>query len=181
MTWVWNHSRSRHGARLVLLAIADCASGDGGNAWPSNAELQRKAGLGERAVQSAIKELAKLGELEVRYNDGPGGCNRYRVIMGDPRNICTPAESAPPQNLHPRNICTPAESAPPQKMRGSAKSAQVSTDTPAESAPPQYLHPPPQYLHPPPAISAPPPPQYLHPPPAISAPPPRNICTRNRP
>ena len=115
MTWVWNHSRSRHGARLVLLAIADCASGDGGNAWPSNAELQRKAGLGERAVQSAIGELAKLGELEVRYNDGPGGCNRYRVIMGDPRNICTPAESAPPQIsqeppqiLHP----PPAESAP---------------------------------------------------------------------
>jgi hypothetical protein len=138
MTWVWNHSRSRHGARLVLLAIADCASGDGGNAWPSNAELQRKAGLGERAVQSAISELAKLGELEVRYNDGPGGCNRYRVIMGDPRNICTPAESAPPQ-----------------KMRGSAKSAQVSTDTPAESAPPQISQEPPQILHPPPAESAP--------------------------
>ena len=45
MNWVWNHSRSRHGARLVLLAIADCASGDGGNAWPSVAELKRKTGL----------------------------------------------------------------------------------------------------------------------------------------
>ena len=142
MTWVWNHSRSRHGARLVLLAIADCASGDGGNAWPSNAELRRKSGLGERAVQSAIAELVKLGELEVRYNDGPGGCNRYRVIMGDPRNICTPAENAPPQ-----------------KMRGSgkraAKSAQASTATPAESAPPQIFPEPPQNLHPTPAESAP--------------------------
>lgn len=142
MTWVWNHSGSRHGARLVLLAIADCASGDGGNAWPSNAELQRKSGLGERAVQSAIAELGKLGELEVRYNEGPGGCNHYRVIMGDPRNICTPADIAPPQ-----------------KMRGSrkrtAKSAQASPDIPAESAPPQISQEPPQNLHPTPAESAP--------------------------
>lgn len=142
MTWVWNHSRSRHGARLVLLAIADCASGDGGNAWPSNAELQRKSGLGERAVQLAIGELVKLGELEVRYNEGPGGCNRYRVIMGDPRNNCTPADIAPPQ-----------------KMRGSrkrpAKSPQAKPDTPAESAPPQNSQEPPQNLHPTPAESAP--------------------------
>ena len=142
MTWVWNCSRSRHGARLVLLAIADCASADGGNAWPSNAELRRKSGLGERAVQSAVAELVSLGELEVAWNKGPKGCNSYRVIMDDPRNICTPAESAPPQ-----------------KMRGSGKrgksSSQVSAEDPAESAPPQILRPPPQILRGPPAESAP--------------------------
>lgn len=142
MTWVWNHSRSRHGSRLVLLAIADCASSDGGNAWPSNAELRRKSGLGERAVQTALAELVKLGELEVRYNEGPSGCNRYQVIMGDPRNICTPAENAPPQ-----------------KMRGSrkrtAKSPQAKPQDPAESAPPQISQQPPQNLHPTPAESAP--------------------------
>jgi hypothetical protein len=54
MNWVWTHSRSRHGARLVLLAIADCASGDGSNAWPSVAELKRKAGLGERADRKSV-------------------------------------------------------------------------------------------------------------------------------
>jgi hypothetical protein len=113
MAWVWDHSRSRHAARLVLLAIADNANSDGGQAWPSTAELMRKAGLGERTVQAAITELVKLGELEVGYNTGPKGCNRYRVIMR------TPAESAPPQNLHP------AESAPPQNP----------APTPAESAP----------------------------------------------
>ncbi|MGH3415019.1 MAG: helix-turn-helix domain-containing protein [Actinocrinis sp.] len=137
MTWVWNHSRSRHGARLVLLAIADCASGDGGNAWPSNAELRRKSGLGERAVQASLAELVKLGELEVRYNEGPKGCNRYRVVMND----------------------TPAESAPPQKLRGpdgrKPKSSQAKTDNPAESAPPQISQEPPQNLHPTPAESAP--------------------------
>lgn len=149
MTWVWNHSRSRHGARLVLLAIADCASADGGNAWPSNAELRRKSGLGERAVQTAIAELTGLGELQVRYNAGPKGCNAYRVIMGDgdPRNICTPADSAPPQSLRgsksdgkkspqvtKSDVLTPADSAPPQILRL----------TPADSAPVTVLEPKPQ-------------------------------------
>lgn len=143
MTWVWNNSRSRHGARLVLLAIADCASGDGANAWPSNAELRRKSGLGERAVQSAIAELVNLGELEVGRNLGPKGCNRYRVIMGgDPRNICTPADSAPPQDL--------------RGAKGTAnESSQVKGQDPAESAPPQILRQPPQILRDPPAESAP--------------------------
>lgn len=136
MNWVWDHSKSRHGARLVLLAIADC----GETAWPSVAELVRKTGLKERAVQSAITDLAKLGELEVQYNQGPKGCNRYRVLM-------TPAKSAPPQNLHP------AEDAPPQDLRGSA-SPQVSAPTPAKSAPPADIAPP-QISTPAPAESAP--------------------------
>ena len=142
MTWVWNHSRSKHGARLTLLAIADSACDDGTRAWPSNAELQRKTGLGERAVQAAIAELGDLGELAVEYNAGPKGCNRYRVIMESPgpEFSTAPAESAPPQNLHPAN------NAPPQKMRGSRKggtspqvkgSARPGRRTPAESAPPQ--------------------------------------------
>jgi hypothetical protein len=136
MTWVWDHSKSRNAARLVLLAIADCASGDGTQAWPSGAELRRKAKLSARAVQNATQELIELGELKVEWNAGPGGCNRYTVLMR------TPAESAvPPQNLRPRKDCAPAESAggetraesdttgpePPQNLR------------PAESAPPQNL------------------------------------------
>jgi hypothetical protein len=141
MNWVWTHSRSRHGARLTLLAIADCASGDGGNAWPSVAEIKRKAGLSERAVHSALADLVKLGELEIQYNAGPKGCNRYRVVM-----TCTPAESAPPQNLHP------ADTAPPQDTQGS-ESSQATTQTPAESAPPADSAPP-QNPQPPPAESA---------------------------
>lgn len=126
MTWVWNHSRSRHGARLVLLAISDCANSEGGQAWPSVAELKRKAGLGERAVQVALAELVRIGELAIEYNAGPKGCNRYRVIMTGP----APADNAPPQNMHP------AEYAPPQKVRGLG-GRPAKTLTPAESAPPQ--------------------------------------------
>ena len=55
-------------------------------------------------MQTALAELVKLGELDVDYNAGPKGCNRYRVIddSSHPRRICTPAESAPP-----RKCCTP--------------------------------------------------------------------------
>ena len=137
--WVWNRSRSRHGARLVLLFIADSMRTDGGWAWPSNKEISCKTGLTARAVQSALADLAKLGELEVQYNGGPKGCNRYRVLT-------TPAESAPPQNLHP------AESGPPQDLPGDA-SSQVSTEDPADSAGGADIAPP-QISTPTPAESA---------------------------
>jgi Helix-turn-helix domain len=156
MNWVWTHSQSRHGARLVLLAIADCASGDGGNAWPSNKELQRKTNLTERAVRTAVAELIGMGELAVDFNAGPGGCNRYRVIMTPPADpapgkVCPPAESAPRQSLPPEESgqlsdCTPAKNAPRaknalgQKMpQGGANFAPVtvlepSLNSPAESS-----------------------------------------------
>lgn len=136
--WVWNQSRSTKSARLVLLAVADCCNAaDGTGAWPSMAELCRKTALSERAVQTALAALVRLGELRVDRNGGPGGVNRYRVVM-------TPAESAPPQGMHPAGNAgvqkgespqattkdpagnaPPADSAPPQGMRG----------TPADSAP----------------------------------------------
>jgi hypothetical protein len=130
--WVWSNSRSRHGARLVLLAIAwevrekDDSAAKGWT-WPSTARLAGKTGLSERAVQTAISDLSALGELEVQYNAGPKGCNRYRVVMP------TPAESAPPQNLHPYE-----DSAPPQDLRGDADaSAQATGQDPEDSAPPE--------------------------------------------
>lgn len=133
MTWVWEHSRSKKTERLVLLAIADCASDDGANAYPSMAELMRKTGLSERGVQGCIAKLVALKELKVQRNAGPGGCNRYQVIM------TTPAESAPP-----------ARAAGGQKVRGVHKVRGQKVHPPAESAPP-----PPQELRDPPARRAP--------------------------
>lgn len=89
MAWVWDHSQSRKSERLVLLAIADCASDDGANAYPSTATLCRKTGLSERAVQRAVAALEALGELRVERNGGPRGCNRFTVTM-------TPGAVTPP-------------------------------------------------------------------------------------
>lgn len=97
MSWVWDHSRSAKTDRLVLLAIADCASDDGGNAYPSMAELSRKTGLTDRGVQKALVRLVEIGELIVSRNGGPKGCNRYRVIMA------TPEQGSPPNRVHPPN------------------------------------------------------------------------------
>lgn len=147
MTWVWDHSRTKNGARLVMLGIADCAAGDGTNAWPSMPELVRKTNLSERAVQNGIREGERLGELKVELNAGPGGTNRYTILMRTPAESAPPADfapanSAPPQNLHPQgfpqvnpgnpaNPAPPAESAPPQNL----------PHPPAESAPGTVLEP----------------------------------------
>jgi hypothetical protein len=102
-TWVWEHSRSRHGARLVLLRIADGMRAEDGWAWPSVKDLCLKTNLTERAVRAAIGELEILRELEVQRNAGPGGCSRYRVVT-TPCKDCTcifctpPAFSAPTQS-----------------------------------------------------------------------------------
>jgi Helix-turn-helix domain len=122
---VWERSRSRGPARLVLLAIADNAHDDGAQAWPSMMTLVRKTGLAERTVQGALNTLQELGELEVAHNAGPRHCNLYRVLM------TTPAPDAPPQEMHP------AGDAGVQEMH----------PTPAGDAPP-----PPQEMHPEPSI-----------------------------
>lgn len=128
--WVFEHSRSKNGARLTLLAIADaCHNADGTGAWPSMAELLRKTGLkSDRSVQSATAELVKLGELWVGLNQGPNGCNRYAVLM-------TPAESAPPQILPPANSAPPADIAGAQDL----EFPQVTPQDPADIAGGQYL------------------------------------------
>jgi hypothetical protein len=90
----------------VLLAIADaCNRADGTGAWPSMPELMSKTNLSERAVQDGTKALVALGELKVELQAGPGGHNRYCVLMG------VTEESAPPQILHPAESAPPADSA----------------------------------------------------------------------
>jgi helix-turn-helix protein len=150
MTWVLEHSTSTLAARLVLIAIADNAGDDGAEAYPSVATIARKARVGERTVQESIPKLVKLGELEVSYNAGPRGANRYRVIMTPPRRICTPAGSAPPGNEDPSSQArdpdwcessTPAGSAPPQDSAeppaGSAP--EPSLNRPSTDTTPSYL------------------------------------------
>lgn len=84
MNWVWRHSRSKNGQRLVILAVADCANQDG-DAWPSLSELQRKTNLSREGVCDALAGLLRIGELEiVKDRKGPRGQNVYRIITGHP-------------------------------------------------------------------------------------------------
>jgi len=143
MDWVFNHSRSRHGARLVLIVLANCMNTPDSWAWPSNRELQRQTNLTERAVRLAVAELIELGELVVDLNSGPGGCNRYRVITA----------ATPPANFAPGKDCPPVISAPRQDLPPS-ESVQLNGHTPAKIAPPAE-NAPRQDLPRPPAENAP--------------------------
>jgi len=75
--WVWDHFRSRHGARLTLVAIAYY----GEVVTISIRELCDMTLLSERAVRMAICNLVEFGELAVEYNAGDS--SRYRVLMPD--------------------------------------------------------------------------------------------------
>ena len=111
------------GRKLVLLSLCDNAN-DQGECYPSIATIARRCGMSERAVQGHLAELANAQILTREDRIG-----RSTVFRIHPRRICTPAESAPPQNLHP----SPAESAPPP--------AESAPPTPAESAPITIIEP----------------------------------------
>lgn len=130
MAWVWDQSESEGNDRLVLLAIADCASDDGGNAYPSVATLVRKTKTSERTVQRAIKSVVQLGELTVFPQSGPKGCNRYRVNM-TPRQIDTPVKLTPPQSDTPVNLASdPRQSDTPAPVKLTPEpSVEPSTET----------------------------------------------------
>jgi Helix-turn-helix domain len=126
MQWVWDKSRSRLSARLVLLAIADNASSDGGQAWPSINELARKARISVTSVHDAIRSLVELGELEVLVGGGKTGrygtTNSYRVIMLDyPDPKVTQRDTRPP--------------APRTDSRGGRSSEGAEVRTPEDFAP----------------------------------------------
>lgn len=111
IAWVWEHSRAEGAARLVLLAIADCANATGWDAWPSMAELCRKTRLSERGVQKAIRRLEEMGELMVTVNSGRGRTNRYRVVMETPNGV-RGSEVVNPEPGAPRTEFAPEPGSP---------------------------------------------------------------------
>jgi hypothetical protein len=81
MTYVWKNSPSKSGRLLVLLALADRAH-DNGICWPGVNELAKKARLGPRQVERALKELEADGEIE-RPKGRPSERFPYRIRQDD--------------------------------------------------------------------------------------------------
>lgn len=104
MEWVWNNSSARDGQLLVLLAIADNANHEGDNAFPSIAELSRKSRLSQRGVRYALRGLEDAGCIVTKPQAGPGGCNRYRVVMDPAETAAPPADIAGGQELQGGNM-----------------------------------------------------------------------------
>lgn len=116
MTLAWK-SNLPSGQKMVLLALCDNAN-DQGECYPSVTMLADKCSMSPRSVQQHLSDMEALGIVSREMRVG-----RSTIYHIDPRKFCTPADFAPPQNLHP----TPANSAPPPP--------QILHPTPAESAP----------------------------------------------
>ncbi|MCI2421531.1 helix-turn-helix domain-containing protein [Saccharopolyspora sp. K220] len=122
MNWVWEYSPAKGTELLMLLAIADNASDDGTNAYPSVNTLARKTRLDQRTVQRIVRKLAAQGHLVVEERGGREA-NRYAVVMREEL-------STPPANCHPRQIVTGGTGATPGV-------AQLRHPTPGTAMPPE--------------------------------------------
>jgi len=96
---VFDHSKTRPAARLVMLALADRAD-DHGKAWPSIADIMRRTALSRSATHSAINEARKLGELEVALCAGPMLCNIYAITLSTRSDSGPRPDSGPVQILN---------------------------------------------------------------------------------
>lgn len=84
MSLVFEHSRSKGAARLVLLALADVAADDGEvSAYRrSQSVLARKANISDESVRRALRELEELGEVQVLVRGSGRRRSDYRLIVG---------------------------------------------------------------------------------------------------
>jgi hypothetical protein len=96
---VFQHSKATLGARLVLLAIADCVDEETRSGWPSVPRIARKARLDERNVQRGIRTLVKLGELQVHARTFQSNVYLIPPYMGDAG--ATGGDTPPPADRHP--------------------------------------------------------------------------------
>lgn len=80
MAEVFEYSRAKYAARLVLLALADHADDEQRTAWPSLTRLGVKCRLDRANVARSLRTLEQLGEL-VRERAPGGGheTTRYRI------------------------------------------------------------------------------------------------------
>lgn len=134
MISVFHHSQSTGNDRLVLLAIADEANDDGGNAFPSMRRLALKANCNKDTVSEAIKRLEALGELEVKRptKRGPGQYNQYRVVVQSSGNPGQPTGSVKEGSIE-GSVRTHPDNSTPNPYSYKQKSGQPKSQPPTIS------------------------------------------------
>ena len=68
--WVWDHSQAKATDRLVLLAIADHASHEGTDAYPSQPTIAQMCKVSRATVIRSIAHLIAMGELAAEHGEG---------------------------------------------------------------------------------------------------------------
>lgn len=90
MTWVFDHSQSQGGQRLVLLALANHAGREEWTAWPAVPTIAREARMSERGVQYALRGLERDGRI-AKAGRSHAGTNLWRVMTTSPLDQLEPA------------------------------------------------------------------------------------------
>jgi hypothetical protein len=100
-SWVVEHSNERRSNRLVLLALANHASGDENESCAALATLAREAGLSPRQTTRCLRELINSGAVE-EGDVHPTGNRIYLVRTGVPFLVEAVASVAPAPNRSSR-------------------------------------------------------------------------------
>ncbi|MFE5868884.1 hypothetical protein ACFQ6V_09545 [Streptomyces roseifaciens] len=95
MHWVWTRSTAKGAGRLVLLAIADKATGPNCTAYAGTTTLMQRTRAARSTVVTAVDKLLAAGELEiVTGRKGPRGETVYRLPL-----VARNARTAPATQL----------------------------------------------------------------------------------
>jgi hypothetical protein len=127
LTQVFHSSNADGSARLVLLAIADCADDDG-IAFPSLPTLAVKAHVSRDTARRKIEELVKLGELEILEKGDGRKSTRYRVLFVQNNTIRTGGNLPPLKNKPSEGLqfATPGVAQPCNPRDGTAMPPELS-------------------------------------------------------
>lgn len=99
---VWRHSRSEHGARLTLLALADNASKNEAIAYPGQPLLMEMTRLKERGLRDSLRWLEEEVEIETRQAmKRRTRINVYRVLLGEFAAVVIDPSNLPFRLLQP--------------------------------------------------------------------------------
>lgn len=98
MSLVWDKSKHKGSALLLMLAIADHAD-DNGKCWPGMSSLAKKTRMGRRNVVKLMERIEASGEIIVEKRGNQSASNRYRVnvalLSSEQMNTSEPAFTSP--------------------------------------------------------------------------------------
>ncbi len=77
---VFTHSKTKNGARLLMVAVADRAN-EAGRCWPGIKDLMHRTGLSKTGVYTATRQAQELKELHVDEYGGPNRTHLYTILI----------------------------------------------------------------------------------------------------
>jgi hypothetical protein len=106
--WVWEHSASKGTARLVLLAVADKASGPECSAYAGTTFLVKRSRAARSSVVVAVDRLLESGEMKIiDGRTGPRGETCYSLPLAASHRRKGGPESGPVRKSDPSGNQTP--------------------------------------------------------------------------